>query len=106
MTAFCLLFTLMSDLTASEPELLKALYTATPGSNPEYAQGAIERNELPHREITTFVWLIRVPDPGSPAEWERRLNDAVASEHGSFRVVEASPEEKRQVASGEITLQQ
>lgn len=96
----------MSDLTASDHELLKALYTATPGSDPEYAQGAIERNELPHREITTFVWLIRVSAPASTSEWNRRLNEAVAPEHGSFRVVEATPEEKRQVESGEITLQQ
>lgn len=105
MAFFFLLFPLMTDLPASDSALLKAMYTATPGSNPEYAQGAIERNELAHREIAPFVWLIQVPAPASTNDWERRLNEAVAPEHGAFRVVEATAEEKRKIESGEITLQ-
>lgn len=95
----------MTHSAASEPALLKAIYTATPDSDPEYGQGAIERNELAHREIVHFVWLIQVPGPASTEEWQRRLNESVKPEHGVFRVVEATAEEKRQVATGEITLQ-
>jgi len=96
---------LAADVAAAEPVLLKAIYTATPGSDPEYGQGAIERNDLAHREIVHFVWLIQVPGPASTEDWQRRLNESVAREHGVFRVVETTAEEKRQVASGEITLQ-
>ena len=85
--------------------LLKALYTPVAGSDPEYAQGAIERNELAHREISHFVWIIEVPEPGDLEEWRRRLNAAVDASHGSFEVVAASDEERRQVECGEITLQ-
>jgi len=85
--------------------LLKAHYTPIKGSDPEYGQGAIERNELPHREIARFVWLIGVPEPGDLREWQQKLNDAVDPKHGSFRVSAASEEEKRKVESGEITLQ-
>ena len=85
--------------------LLKALYTQVPGSDPEYAQGAIERNELAHREIARFVWLIEVPEPGDRDEWRRRLNAAVDATHGAFEVVDASDEERRGVECGEITLQ-
>ncbi len=85
--------------------LLKAHYTPVQGTDPEYGQGAIERNELPHREIARFVWLIGVPEPGDPNEWRQKLNDAVSATHGSFRVSAASEEEKRKVESGEITLQ-
>lgn len=85
--------------------LLKARYTATAGSDPEYAQGAIERLELAHREIEHFVWLFEVPAPGDAARWARQLNEAVDAQHGSFRVEMASDEERRKVESGEITLQ-
>ena len=79
--------------------ILKALYTPVPNTNPEYAQSAIERNDLAHREIARNVWLIRVPDPGDPSEWQKRLNDTVGSQHGAFRVVHASAEEEK------VTLQ-
>jgi hypothetical protein len=85
--------------------LLKALYTPVAGSDPEYAQGAIERNELAHREIARFVWIIEVPEPGDRDEWQRRLNAAVEASHGAFEVVAASEEERRRVECGEITLQ-
>jgi hypothetical protein len=85
--------------------LLKAHYTQVKGSDPEYAQGAIERNDLPHREIARFIWLIQVPEPGDPATWERKLNESVDRKHGSFRVMPATPEEQRKVDSGEIALQ-
>jgi len=51
--------------------LLKARYTSVPGTDPEYAQGAIERNELAHREVEQFVWVFEAE--GTPEEWERRL---------------------------------
>ena len=85
--------------------ILKALYTPVKGSDPEYGQGAIERNELAHREIARFVWLIQVPEPGDVAEWRRRLNAAVDKSHGTFDVVAATEEERRKVERGEITLQ-
>jgi hypothetical protein len=89
----------------SDHDLLEARYSAAPGSDPEYAQGAIERHELAHREIEPFVWLIQVPAPANAAEWTRKLNEAVEPRHGSFRVGPASPEERRKVDSGEIILQ-
>jgi hypothetical protein len=95
----------MPALADPEVQLLKARYTAVPDSDPEYAQGAIERHELAHREIEHFVWLIQVPLPGDVAEWTRKLNDAVDARHGSFRVEKATDEERRKVESGEITLQ-
>ncbi len=85
--------------------LLKARYTQVEGTDPEYGQGAIERNDLRHREITHFVWLILVDAPGDCAEWEEKLNAAVDPRHGSFRVERATEEETRKVESGEITLQ-
>jgi hypothetical protein len=85
--------------------LFKAIYLPAPDADPEYGQGAIERNELAHREIERFVWLIDVPPPADAGEWQCRLNAAVDSNHGSFRVIEATAEEKKKVESGEITLQ-
>jgi len=90
--------------THKDPTLLKAIYTPANESDREYGQGAIERNELAHREIERNVWLIRVPDDAGPEEWQERLNES-AREHGSFRVVVASEDERKRVESGEITLQ-
>jgi hypothetical protein len=91
---------------ADDKVLLKAYYTPVEGSDPEYGQVAIEKNELPHREIARLVWLIQVPAPADPPDWQRRLNDAVDRRHGSFRVSRATADEERQVAEGKITLQQ
>jgi hypothetical protein len=100
-----LILILMLTVSSNGKVLLNAHYTQVPGSDPEYGQGAIERNDLPHREISHFVWIIQVPAPGDVREWQRRLNAAVDPKHGSFRVVRSTPEEEHQVESGEITLQ-
>ena len=89
----------------SNEVLLKACYTAVKGSDPEYGQGAIERNDLRHREIEHFVWLLLVDTPGDPDEWQKKLNASVDGPHGSFVVARASPEEEEQVRSGKVTLQ-
>ena len=90
---------------STDTALLKAFYSQVKGSDPEYGQVAIEKNELPHREIERFVWLIQVPGPADPSDWQRRLNAAVDPKYGSFRVTHASEEEKRRVAEGKIILQ-
>ena len=90
---------------STDTALLKAFYSQVKGSDPEHGQVAIEKNELPHREIERFVWLIQVAAPADPAMWQRKLNDAVDPKHGSFRVTDASEEEKRRVAEGKIVLQ-
>ena len=90
---------------SSDTALLKAFYTQVEGTDPEYGQVAIEKNDLPHREIEHFVWLIQVPPPGDTAQWQRKLNAAVDPKHGSFRVTRATPEEERAVAEGKIVLQ-
>ena len=90
---------------SSEGTLLKAFYTAINNSDPEYGQVAVEKTELPHREVEHFVWLILVPDPPEPLHWQRKLNAAVDPRHGSFRVTRASAEEERLVAAGKIKLQ-
>ncbi len=95
-----LLFLAMNDSV-----LLKARYTAVPGTDPEYGQGAIERCEVRHRETEHFVWLILVDAPGDTAAWRTKLNEAVDPKHGSFAVERASPEEEEAVRSGKITLQ-
>ena len=83
--------------------LLKARYTSVPDTDPEYAQGAIERNELAHREIEPFVWVFEAE--GTPDEWERRLNATVDPKNGSFTVECATAEEEAAVRDGTITLQ-
>lgn len=102
-------FLLFVMTTAARPSdartLLKAIYTPVAGTDREYGQGAIERSELAHREISRNVWLIRVPDADGPEAWQRRLNAAVDAKHGSFRVIDSSDDERRRVESGEITLQ-
>lgn len=90
---------------ATNDVLLEARYTAVEGSDPEYAQGAIERYELPHREIERMVWLIRVSGPADVAGWTRNLNEAVDPQHGSFKVAPATDEQRRKVECGEVTLQ-
>ena len=84
--------------------LLKARYTSIPGADPEYGQGAIERNDLAHREVEHFVWLIDTDD-GDTDAWQRKLNAAVDPKHGSFTVECATPEEEQGVRDGTITLQ-
>ena len=85
--------------------ILKARYTQVPGTDPEYAQGAIERCEVYHREVERFVWLIAVEAKGDVAEWEARLNANVSPKHGRFAVERASPEEAEAVRLGKIALQ-
>jgi hypothetical protein len=85
--------------------LLKARYDRVAGTDVEYGQGAIEKNELAHREIEPSVWLFLVDAPSSAAEWERKLNAAVDPRHGHFTVEPATAEEVRQLDTGQITLQ-
>jgi hypothetical protein len=85
--------------------LLKARYRQVAGTDVEYAQGAIEKNDLAHREIEPSVWLILVGAPASPPEWQQKLNAAVDPKHGCFSVERATAEEEQRLDSGEITLQ-
>ncbi|MCU1348861.1 MAG: hypothetical protein JWO56_1891 [Acidobacteria bacterium] len=85
--------------------LLRARYVPLPDTNPEYGQGAIERNDLAHREVERFVWLIQVDDPADPAAWQERLNEAVDPRHGSFAVECATADDERDVAGGRVTFQ-
>jgi len=85
--------------------LLKARYTAVEGTDPEYGQGAIERNDLRHRPLPHLAWLILVEGPADPAEWQARLNDTVDPKHGSFTVESATPEEEKAVREGRIVMQ-
>jgi hypothetical protein len=105
----CLLLTAGLRLQAGSDEekwvILKARYTAVEGTNVEYGQGAIERNELEHREIAPSVWLIRVAVPADAAGWQRKLNASVDSKHGRFEVGQPTPDELRRVELGEITFQ-
>ena len=95
------------SMNASESTIVrKAIYSPVEGTDVEYGQGAIERNELPHREVEPNVWLVRVPVPGLCAEWQRKLNEAVDPRHGSFEVGELSAEEQARVDRGEIEFQQ
>jgi hypothetical protein len=96
-----LLFLAMTD----SPVLLKARYTAVRGTDAEYAQGAIERCEVRHREIARFVWLFAAEPAGTPAEWQKKLNDNVDPKHGRFAVERATAEEEEAVRSGKISLQ-
>lgn len=85
--------------------LLKARYTIVQGTDPEYGQGAIERNELLHHPLPDLQWLILVPSPGNAADWRAKLNAAVDPKHGSFAVERASAEEERAVREGKIVMQ-
>jgi hypothetical protein len=95
-----------SIMAGDETCILKARYTAVEGTDIEHGQGAIERNELPHFPLEPVVWLIRVPEPGDPAEWQRRLNDTVDQSLGSFTVEPPTADELRRVEAGEIRFQQ
>jgi hypothetical protein len=95
MLVFILLFMLEDRL------VLKMIFT---GQERELAQGAIERHELPHREIEPRVWLIAVEE-GTPDEWARRLTAALPRDAGRFEGRAASPGEVEKVRRGEITLQ-
>jgi hypothetical protein len=85
--------------------LLEARYSQVPDTDVEYAQGAIEKNDLAHREIRPLIWLIRVEDPRDPATWQQRLNAVLDPKHGAFTVQPATPEEEKLVDNGTITLQ-
>jgi hypothetical protein len=85
--------------------LLKARYTLVEGTDPEYGQGAIERNELLHHSLPHLEWLILVESPATPEEWQTKLNAAVDRKHGSFTVECASAEEEKAVREGKITMQ-
>ena len=93
-------------MATGDPCILKAQYIAVEGTDIEHGQGAIERNELPHFPLGPVLWLIRVPQPGDPAEWERKLDAAVGRELGSFQVQLPTAEELRRVEAGEIAFQQ
>ena len=94
---------LLLALHAPEDSVLKARYIAVEGTDPEYGQGAIERNDLLHHPLPNLRWLI-VAD-GSADELQAKLNDAVDPKHGSFLVECASAEEEEEVRSGKITMQ-
>ena len=100
------LMVLFSVLTAAANPgtLLKAHYRQVEGTDPSYGQGAIERNELAHREVEPFLWLILVDD-GDTDDWRRRLDAVTDPKHGSWSVTKASPEEVEAVRSGKIKLQ-
>lgn len=101
------MFAIPNIVMSSQHEriVLKAIYTPAEGADPEHGQGAIERCDLPHREIRRFIWLVLVDAPSSPDEWQERLNRALDRKHGSFRVVLPSPEEEEMVRSGKIEFQ-
>src|ERR1041385_3298933 len=87
--------------------ILEARYTQVPNTDAEYAQGAIERCELRHREIARFVWLIAVEPPGNPAEWqgEPAKHGPTERRRGRCCVQRATVEEEEAVRSGKIVLQ-
>jgi hypothetical protein len=104
---FLLLTMLVSTITAAAPSgaLLKARYRQVEGTDPSYAQGAIEKNDLPHHEIEPMVWLILVDEPGDPTAWQRRLTEVTRPQHGSWSVERASAAEVEAVRAGRVTLQ-
>jgi hypothetical protein len=107
-TCVAILAILFSSSMMANEELctLKARYLAVDGTDIEHGQGAIERNEVPHHPLESVVWLIRVPQPGDPIEWQRRLNVAVDRSLGSFEIEQPTPDELRRVETGEIQFQQ
>lgn len=85
--------------------ILKVRYIAVEGTDIEYGQGAIERNELDHSVLGTSTWLIRVEAHGDPRSWDAKLNASVDPKHGCFHIEQPAEEELRRVESGEITFQ-
>ena len=85
--------------------LLKARYIIAEGTDPEYGQGAIERNDLRHRPLPHLEWLILVEAPGDAAEWQAKLNAVLDPRQGSFVVKCASAEEEKAVREGRIVMQ-
>ena len=85
--------------------LLEAHYRQVPNTDPSYAQGAIEKNDLAHREIEPMVWLILVDEPGDPDTWRQRLDAVTDPKHGSWSVANATTEEVEAVRTGKVTLQ-
>jgi hypothetical protein len=104
-TLAALLATPGSAMNHDRQMLLKARYDRVAGTDVEYAQGAIEKNDLAHREIAPSVWLFLVDAPTSAVEWQRKLNAAVDPRHGRFTVEPATAEEERELDTGQITLQ-
>jgi hypothetical protein len=94
---------LLLALHAPEKTVLKVRYIAVEGTDPEYAQGAIERNELLHHPLPHLTWLIVAE--GTPDEWQTKLNATVDPKHGSFVVECASEEEETAVRSGKVPMQ-
>ena len=92
-------------MSAAETRLLQARYTAVEGSDPEYAQGAIEKNDVAHAEVAHFVFVIQVDANASCEEWQQKLNAAVDARFGSFRVEPATADEESAVRAGSVTLQ-
>ena len=85
--------------------LLEARYAQVKGTDPEYAQVAIEKCDLRHAPLERLVWVIEVDDPGDAGEWQQRLNRAVDAKHGRFAVRRATAEEEDAVRSGRVKLQ-
>jgi hypothetical protein len=94
---------LLLALHAPEDSVLKARYIAVEGTDPEYGQGAIERNEVLHHPLPHLTWLIVAE--GTTEEWQTKLNASVDPKRGSFVVECASEEEEEAVRSGKITMQ-
>lgn len=85
--------------------LFKAHYIAVEGTDPEYGQGAIERNELRHHPLPKLQWLILTDESMSANDLQAKLNAAVDPKNGSFTVGAPSPDEEEQVRSGKIEFQ-
>lgn len=105
-----LLMTVVFRLAAQTEEkkmmILKVRYVAVEGTDVEYGQGAIERNELEHSVLGPADWLIRVAPPADSRHWNAKLDASVDPNHGCFHVEQPTEEELRRVESGEIAFQQ
>jgi hypothetical protein len=100
----CLMISI-SALGEEEMMILKVRYIAVEGTDIEYGQGAIERNELEHSVLGSTTWLIRVAPPGDPRTWGAKLNASVDPNHGCFHIEQPTDEELRRVETGEIAFQ-
>ncbi|MEA2165715.1 MAG: hypothetical protein QOK37_3842 [Thermoanaerobaculia bacterium] len=90
---------------ATAMTLFKAHYIAVEGTDPEYGQGAIERNEMRHHPLPQLRWLILTDEPTTAPELQARLNAAVDPKNGSFVIDAPSADEEEQVRSGKIEFQ-